>query len=266
MAFSKSHTTSGDKQAELHRLRSILLATIDYLSQHNAGSFVTDGYDAIREYFNNQQLQTEKYFRQGRLDKLQQKLRNLTKGPQNRADLQFGDYIHNQTGYTLDLFAEARLRLDNILKKGEILTERDSRDAGTMLFVLEQTGEDPQKVSLLRHLFAKQMHKQQAKKASADPTPADIKEQEAIAPDGKRRLTVSQWTDGKNASTYVSIIFEKATGPIYGTSGLHPDIQASWKDNNTIVITTQKHYSLIGTQHRQVSSFDDVINIEYIEH
>jgi hypothetical protein len=51
-----------------------------YLSQQNAGSFVMDGYDAIREYFNNQQLLVEKYFRQRRLDKLQQKLRSLTKG------------------------------------------------------------------------------------------------------------------------------------------------------------------------------------------
>jgi len=108
---------------------------------------------------------------------LQQKLQSLTKGPKARADLKFADYIHHRTGYTLDLFAGIRHRVDNLLKQD-------------------------QNVDRLKHLFARQMHKEMAGKAPDKPKLADIIQQVIIAPDGRRKLTVTQWTDGKNASTY----------------------------------------------------------------
>ena len=86
----------------------------------------------------------------------------------------------------------------------------------------------------------------------------------STSPDGNRRLRVVQWRDGRHASTHVTVEFPTASGAVYGTRGICPDVKAWWKDNATIVIETSKAYTA-DTQYRQVGSFDDVISIEYIE-
>jgi hypothetical protein len=102
-------------------------------------------------------------------------------------------------------------------------------------------------------------------RVSSGPKPIHFEEQEVISPDGKRKLRVCQWSKGRYASTYVTILFETCSGCIYGTDGLHPDVKAFWKDNHTIIIETKKDYEA-GTRCSEVRSFDDVIAIEYIEH
>ncbi|MFP5082130.1 hypothetical protein [Pedobacter sp. JCM 36344] len=41
-------------------------------------------------------------------------------------------------------------------------------------------------------------------------------------------------------------------------------IEAYWKDNSTIIVKKKKEYSA-EIKHEQVSSFDDVVKIEYLE-
>ena len=67
-------------------------------------------------------------------------------------------------------------------------------------------------------------------------------EQIEISPDGKRKVRVTQSSAGEDASTIVTIDFPKANGATYGTKGIYPDIEASWKDNHTIVIETRKDF------------------------
>ena len=64
--------TTEQKQSELERYRAILLATLDYMEERFGGSFVFDQYDPVTAYYQQQKIQTEKYFKQRRLDKLQQ--------------------------------------------------------------------------------------------------------------------------------------------------------------------------------------------------
>ena len=75
---------------------------------------------------------------------------------------------------------------------------------------------------------------------STGPKPKHFAEQEAISPDGKRRLRVVQWSDGKHASIYVAVEFPTASGAVYGLSSICPDVKAWWKNNSTIVIETHK--------------------------
>ena len=75
---------------------------------------------------------------------------------------------------------------------------------------------------------------------------------------------MTQWSDGKHASTHVAIEFPTASGAVYGTNNIHHDVKAFWKDNHTIVIETKKDYEA-SKRHKEVRSFDDVITIEYIE-
>jgi hypothetical protein len=278
-----------EKQLELHRHRAIMLATLDYLEKRLGGSFVYDQYDPVTEYYQQQKVQTEKYFKQHRLDRLQQRLASLSKELQNRADLNFTSYIKEKTGYDIDIFEDLRKRIGVINAQNEIRSQNELNDVGTMLHFYHETlvdGEEAKKLQSLLADYSKRTNEISGKRkgeysevisrvekdgiekvrvrTSTGPKPKHFEEQEATSPDGKRMLRVVQWDDGKQASTYVAVHFPTASGAVYGTSGIHPDVKAWWKDNSTIVIETKKEYAP-NTQHMQVRSFDDVISIEYIE-
>ena len=281
--------TPEQKQTELERHRTILLATLDYLEQHLGGSFVYDQYDPVTEYYQQQKIQTEKYFKQRRLDRLQQRLASLTKGLQYRDALAFTNYIKEKTGYDIDIFEDVRKRVAIIVKQNEIRTQKELNDVGTMLHHFHETSESEEEVEKLKLLltnYSKEKNNSSRKKKneysevisrveedgvekvtvrfSTGPKPKHFEEQEETSPDGKRRLRVVQWSDGKNASTYVAVEFPTASGAVYGLSGICPGVKAWWKDNSTIIIETDKEYTA-HSQNREVRSFDDVISIEYVE-
>jgi len=265
------------------------LAILDYLEEHFGGSFVYDQYDPVSEYYQEQKLQTEKYFKQRRLDRLQQRLASLTKGLQNRADIAFAPYIKEKTGYDINIFEDLRRRVAAIIAQNEIRSQKELSDIGTMLHYFNETsfnGEEVEKLKGLLTAYSKKTNEIYGKRKgeypgvinrvekdgieevtvtiSTGPKPKHFQQQEATSPDGKRRLRVAQWSDGKHASTYVAVEFPTASGVVYGMSGICPDVKAWWKGNSTIVIESRKEYTA-NTQHQQVRSFDDVISIEYIE-
>ena len=281
--------TPEEKQLELQRLRAILFATLDYLLELFGGSFVYDQYDPIAEYYQQQKIQTEKYYKQRRLDRLQQRLTNLTKGLVNRADLNFSSYIKEKTGYYIDIFDDLRKSVDTIVSHNEIRNEKELNDISTMLHYFHEKAvniEEVEKLNALLINYSKRSdatsHKRKAEytevisrvvtdgiekvtvRSWTGPKPKHFEEQKAISPDGKRKLRVVQSSDGKYSTTYVLVIYPTSNGAVYETSGIHPEIKALWKDNSTIVIETKKEYTA-NIQYRQVRSFDDIITIEYIE-
>ena len=281
--------TPGQKQSELQRHRAILLATLDYLEERLGDSIVFDQNDPATEYYQQQKIQTEKYFKQRILDRLQQRLASLTKGLQNRDALAFTTYIKEKTGYDIDIFKDLRQRLGAIVAQNEIRSQNELNDVGTMLHLYHETAAEGKEVEKLKSLltdYSKRTNETSSErkgeysevisrvekdgiekmtvKISIGPKPKHFKEQEATSPDGKRKLRVVQWGDGKHASTYVDIMFPTASGAVFGMSGIH-EVRAFWKDNSTIVIETPKDYQTANMQHKQVLSFDDVISIEYVE-
>lgn len=281
--------TPEQKQSELERHRDILLATLDYLEERVGGSIVFDHYDPAREYYQQQKLQTEKYFMQRRLDRLQQRLTSLTKELRSRTDLAFAPYIKEKTGYDIDIFEDLRTRVAAIIAQNEIHRQNELNDVGTILHFYRETATDGKEVEKLKSLlsdYSKRTNETSRKrkgeysevisrvekdgieevkvKVSTGPKPKHFEELEAISPDGERKLRVVQWSDSKHASTYVEIMFPAASGPIFGMNGIH-EVKAFWKDNSTIVIEAPRDHSA-NTQYKQVRSFDDVITIEYIEH
>jgi hypothetical protein len=285
--------TPEQKQSELQRHRAILLATCDYLLKRNRGCFVVDGADHIAEGYEQEKERIEQHFQQGNLKELQRELQRRTAMFSNRVDLQFVSYIKGTTGYDLDLFAALRSRMDGIIAQKQIHTEKERNDVHLLLRAYEHTGEAPQQKAILESLLkdyydgtrsagsslqsqdAEQVEvtkrvvkdgvEEQTIRISLGPKPAHLKEQEAVSPDGKRKLRVTQWSDGQGASTYVNILFPTVNGSVFGSNGINPDVKGYWKDNNTIVIEYRKEYS-VNTKHYKVSSFDDVVMIEYIEH
>lgn len=282
--------TPEEKQSELLRNREILLATIDYFISLHGASFVLDGEDHLTEHYERQKPQIEKYYKQHRLDRLQQKLASLTTGLQSRTDLAFAPYIKEKTGYDIDIFEDLRKRFAIIIEQNEIRNQTELNEAGSMLHFFHVTAAEGEEVKKLRKLisnYSQQMQETSGKRknerskvinriekedgtlevtveVSTGPKPKHYEEQVAISPDRKRRLRVAQWSDGKHASTYVTVEFPTSCGAVYGLSGIYPDVKAWWKDNSKIVIEIKKEYTA-NTQHKQVRSFDDVIAIEYIE-
>jgi hypothetical protein len=90
---------------------------------------------------------------------------------------------------------------------------------------------------------------------SLGPKPKHFEEVEVISPDGLRKVFIVQWSDGTQPSTSVTIQFANgASGAIY----------ASWTDNSTVSINTKNGYDIM-PRHNKVRSFDDSINILYVD-
>jgi hypothetical protein len=281
--------TREQKQKELQRHRTILLATLDYLEQHFGGSFVVDELDFIAEYYQQQKLQTEKYFKQRRLDRLQQQLARLTKGLQSGNGLDFTLYIKEKTGYDIDIFEDLKNRVAAVVAQNDIRSQNELSDIYQMLQIYHQESDHREEAAKLNRLvndYSEQtsavLRKRQSNYSEVvstvekngmvtvtvtdwtGPKPKHFEEQEATSPDGQRTVRVTQWSYGKHPSTYVTVHFPTASGAVYGTSGICTDIKARWKDNSCIVIETKKKYEA-NTRAKLVRSFQDVITIEYIE-
>lgn len=280
--------TSTGKQSELIRHRAIIQATLDYLVMRKGGSLVFDDYDFLVEYYQQQKIQAEKYFKLRRLDRLRQQLARLTKSMEFDIDMEFYGYIKETTGYELDIFAGLRERVEAVLERKEIRDDKEHSDVMQMLRYYEQTAggkEIRDRLGLLLSAWAMRMlAKPDMRKSgymevisrvekdgliidegyfSIGPKPKHFVNNEVVSPDGRRRLRVVQWGNGTNSSTYVSVELKGGSGAIYGLDGIFPDVKAYWKDNQAIVIETEKDHKA-NTRCSRVRSFDDVIRIEYV--
>lgn len=281
--------TPEEKQTELQRHREILFATIDYRISIHGASFVLDNEDYISEHYERQKTQIDKYYKDRRLDRLQQKLASLTTGMRNRADLAFAQYINEKTGYDIDIFEDLRKRYAVVIEQNEIRNQTELNEVGSMLHYFQETSPEGEEAKKLRKLISNYSQHQvtsgkrksehskvisrvekadgtleETVEVSTGPKPKHYEEQVATSPDGKRRVRIAQWSDGKNASTYVAVEFPTSSAAVFGLNGIYPDVTAWWKDNSTIIIETKKDYPA-NTKHKQVRSFDDVIAIDYIE-
>lgn len=159
--------TREQKQFELNRHRDILFATIDYILQQVASeNLLKDQFDVVAGYYEEQKQQVEKYFQNHRLDKLQQRLRNLTMFPMRRVDLTFNDYIKEKTGYEIDIFESLLMRVEGIIVQNKITTKKQLNDIAIMLNLYKQKPVDPQKVDILKNLVINYANKIRATKIS----------------------------------------------------------------------------------------------------
>ncbi len=277
------------KPSVSRKYQTLVIATLDYLIDHYTGEFVYDGWDPVKQHYENQKVQAEKYGKKGQLGKLKKQLDEFVERLQINADLDFHDYIKKRTGFELNIFKDLEDFRDEVLLRGEIRDEIESRKLSRLLMYYERTGVDTEKQTGLYkiltdfHEKAATQQKQSGTsrvvrteekdgiitetiEVSFGPRPKHHERREVLSPDGERRLYISEWmnNEGTQANTSIGISFKTASGGIYVVDGIHPDINAFWKNNNTVVIETSKDYSIL-SQHRLIQSFDDVVNVEYVE-
>ena len=275
-----------EKQASSEKYKNLTLATLDYLIEHHTGEIVLDGIDPIRQSFELQKVQAEKYASQGKLTNLRKQFDRLIPMLQSRTDLNFTRYIKERTGYDVDIYAELREVAAGILSRGLIQNDSESQSVNILLQLLAKTNENPQQEKLFeayridyvkrRSVSGKRDESRTISFAEKDgltietveiiigPKPKHYKHKMMSSPDSEKTLTIDEWSDGRQASTSVTIAFRTASAGIYQVEGIHPEIDACWQDNNTVVVKTSKEYT-VQVQHRQICSFTDVVNIEYAE-
>ena len=140
------------KQKSIEKYHAIVLATLAYLEQRFGQSMIYDDISLIAEYYQEQKIQTEKNFKQRRLDRLQQRFKSLTKSLQNAVDLSFSSYIKEKTGYDIDIFEDLLRRIDIILKQKEIRNQQNLNDISIALQLYQQSSKkehDIEKLNLL---------------------------------------------------------------------------------------------------------------------
>lgn len=117
--------TSAEKQFELVKLKTISLATIDYLVENPE---LTDSGDenSLEDLYQHLKVQIEKYFQQRRLDRLQHRLSHFFDILIGRVDLNFTTYIRDKTGYEIELLEGLRNRVKIILERNEIITQKEA--------------------------------------------------------------------------------------------------------------------------------------------
>jgi hypothetical protein len=124
--------TSAEKQFELVKLKAISWATIDYLAENPELPDSRDE-DNMEDLYQHFKIQTEKYFQQRRLDRLQHGLSHFFEILIGRVDLYFTNYIRDKTGYEIELLEGLRNRVKIILERNEIRTQKEAYEISLLL-------------------------------------------------------------------------------------------------------------------------------------
>ncbi len=126
-----------EKQAELEKYRSLLLATIDYSFENKESHIKSADYDSI-EYFNSLKILIDENFSKGRLIRLKQWFRDLTEMQLETRDYKFNKYLKDKTKYDIDIFKSYNKRINKLIEKGKITSDNQFYDISIMVDQLSQ--------------------------------------------------------------------------------------------------------------------------------
>ena len=113
------------KQQELDKYRTLVLATLDYLTiiytKHlGVGSSLSN-----RNHLKNL---AEQHYKKGSIGILRRWFKDLTEMFLSEGGVEYSIYIQENTGYTFHVFERFYKRLEKILEKGKITTTNQYRD------------------------------------------------------------------------------------------------------------------------------------------
>ena len=158
-----------EKKEELVKYRDLVLATLDYYIENKEIQIKTADFDST-EHYKGLKTQTAEHYQKGRLTRLKQWFRDLTKMQVETVDLKFNKYLQDKTKYNIDIFKSYFQRVDKIIEKGKITTDNQFYDINIMLDQLCQTEPvDNDKIEILNRLLSEyeQQKLRQARKLNA---------------------------------------------------------------------------------------------------
>jgi hypothetical protein len=143
-----------EKQAELTKYRDLVLATLDYYIDNKEMEIKTADF-ASTEHYKRLKIQTEEHYQKGRLTRLKQWFRDLTEIQVETGDLKFNKYLQDKTKLDIDIFKSYFQRVEKIIEKGKITTDRQFYDINIMIDQLCQTEPvDEEKIEILNKLLS----------------------------------------------------------------------------------------------------------------
>lgn len=231
-------------KAELEKYRTLLLAILDYHLEHYTGSMVSDQWDPSAEHYLKQKEKAEMDFQYGRLDELQQAFGRLVKGLCNRGDIGFERHLKEKTAYDIS-------SIDDLCKNTDAIDVQNENGMEPLIPKCIVVAEvDDRGIQVVDMNDIEQY-------LSTRPFEFNF-------PDCIRRVTVQTNGTDEKAITEVCIGLKGGFGCIYVVNGESLPVKAYWKDKSTVVIETKDDYPVL-IRHDQVSSFKDVVKIEYIK-
>jgi hypothetical protein len=132
----KKKLTQEEKQIELNWHRDVLLATLEYFIEHYEKS--DNKRLDFKSHFLNLEVLVAEHFRKGRLTTLKQWFYDLTEGPRETGDLNYGRYIKEKTGHEVNIFQRFESRIAKVVERKKILTKNEYRDVSLMVDHLSQ--------------------------------------------------------------------------------------------------------------------------------
>lgn len=157
-----------EKQAELTKYRDLVLATLDYYIDNKEMEIKTADF-ASTEHYKRLKIQTEEHYQKGRLTRLKQWFRDLTEIQVETGDLKFNKYLQDKTKLDIDIFKSYFQRVEKIIEKGKITTDRQFYDINIMIDQLCQTEPvDEEKIEILNKLLSE--YEQRKIKRTKKPT------------------------------------------------------------------------------------------------
>jgi hypothetical protein len=287
--------TSKEKQVELDRYRVLLNATLDYLIEHYTGQMVLDESDYALDHYVQERNQSEKYYKERRLDRLKTKLNRLTDILSHSRDLGFRKYLEDKTGYTVDLFEDIRSRVNERLKGTEATLFNPSSDIEFMISLSETYPDEPFDKKVLEALLKKIMESMppplkllsraeylelvnsgdsekltyvNGKRVTDDAYEKLMKtlglRQKALSPNSLNYVELYSTGKIDCELTYVIIGLSSGSGTIYLTKGDTLPMNIYWEDDHTVIIETSQNYEVYEQFHK-VTTKDTVIHVKYIE-
>lgn len=282
MAYSKE---------ERDRNKIILLATLNYLLDFHSQDMVFDDYSPSKQWYLQELKKTEVDIKKSRSQQIKRRLEMHTAILKSRYDQGFNKYIKENTKYEIDLFETFKIDVLPIIKKASI-NDNDVYLVENYLKAYANNIDEQKNIAILNNLQAKRgtnlnnltqgedvtrMSYHEIVKGKKSWTVADEDYQhfhkeinkdwllsEAIAPNGVDKLLIQFSGKGEHAITYINIYKKSGAGAIYTALGEKLPIKAFWKDDNHIVVETKSEYKFLN-KYKQVSSYDEVIRIDYVE-
>jgi hypothetical protein len=193
------------------------------------------------------------------LDKLKKRLKQVTFIPKVTADLGYGKWIKEKTGYDIDVFEKIPKRIHKIIERKKINNRGEFHDTITMIALCRKTSIGKEHQVSLKNLM------RDFKPPSGPITVNHLAE--ISSKDNQSYITIDEVSLEQNLpQTQVSVHIGDMTGSFYAVEGINLGVHAYWKDNNTVVVETRKGYKeQMKGGHRPFEHNGIVINIEYVE-
>jgi len=268
---------------ERERNKSILLATFNYLLAYHSQDMVFDDYSPSQQWYLSDLARTERDIKNSRSKQIERRLNMHMSLLRHRYDQGYNAYIKANTGYDIDIFESYKAAVLPIIERGR-MGSNDVYLIEKYVKAYEKKSEEQENVNLLKEMLSKYngfyrgvgtvtkkfcFVVQGNKSWTVDEEGMkDLHKAwllyEETAPNGIDKLRVQFSGKGEHAITYINIVLKGGEGLIYGVYGEKLPIKTYWKDNNTVVVVAKSEYKCLN-KYQKVSSYGDVVQIEYVE-